>query len=442
MKLQTLINRFNEPDVHLVVSAWPEKHTNHGIAWYTKLVTTAQTRRHGIRFVVLAERGEDNAPRLYESGRILVLRVFDNTHHNLYPTILTWLGTFTRVRFVTVHSEFGVNAGLIHYLLLIPFLALIRLAGRQVTYFAHNVITDVSFLRAHLNIGENPYIIDFLNLAIKLHTKILAAIVNRVAVLDDVLKRRLTGLIPSKKIVSLAIPVEHKRLSLSPIEAKKRLGLDPTKPVIMAFGFLSAYKGTDLMVSAFNAWTARQKNKQSMHLILAGGPAHSLADRPYYMKWYEKLLTFIGKNPAIRLTGFVQEKDIPLYFAAADLVVLPYRGIMGASGVLTHILSYRKPFMVSTAMKEIIHSNDIKDATRSCKFPVNRMVFDVNDAGIAKIYRTVQSDSQMRSLTKLARIMGKKRAIEEESDREYTLLYRTAHEAIPSQPHFRPAWSA
>ncbi|MBI4066199.1 glycosyltransferase [Candidatus Gottesmanbacteria bacterium] len=432
MKLQKLIDRFNEPETHLMVSAWPEKESNHGIAWYTKLVTTAQARRHGVRFVVLAERGADNRPRLYERGRILVLRVFDNTHHSLYPTILTWLGIFSRVRSVMVHSEFGVNAGLVHYLLLIPFLALIRLAGRQVTYFAHNVITDVSFLRDHLNVGDNPYKTDLLNLAVKLHTNILTKLAHRVAVLDDVLKRRLARMIPGLDVVTLTIPVEPKRTAVSKREARRRLGLPVAKPVIMAFGFLSPYKGTDWLVSAFNAWTNRRKTASPMTLVLAGGPAHSLADRPYYKKWYEQLLTMVDHNPTIRLTGFVPEKDIPMYFAAADLVVLPYRGIMGASGVLTHILSYRKPFMVSTAMKEAIKSK---------KFPVNRMIFDVDAAGIAKIYRTLQSNKHMRSLTAIARAIEKKRAVEQESDREYTLLYSSTHEIARIQPRFRLAWA-
>lgn len=431
MKLQKLIDRFNEPDVHLVVSAWPEKDSNHGIAWYTKLVTTAQSRRHGVRFVILAERGSDNKPRLYERGRILVLRVFDHTHHYLYPTILTWLGTFSRVRSVMVHSEFGVNAGLVHYLLLIPFLALIRLAGRQVTYFAHNVITDVSFLRDHLNVGDSPYKVDVLNLAIKVHTKILAKLVHRLVVLDEVFKRRLVRLLPNREIVTLTIPVEHQRSKMGKLLARRRLGLPATKPVIMAFGFLSSYKGTDLLVSAFNAWTERQKKRNPMTLVLAGGPAHSLAGRPHYQTWYERLLGMIKSNCAIRMTGFVPEKDISMYFAAADMVVLPYRGIMGASGVLTHILSYGKPFMVNSAMKEMTQS--LGD---------NRILFDVDQAGIAKLYRIAQSGRQLRSLATVSKTLARTRNIEEESDREYTQLYSTTHESIRTQPRFRLAWSA
>lgn len=431
MKLQKLIDRFNEPDVHLVVSAWPEAHSNHGIAWYTKLVTTAQARRHGVRFVILAERGADNIPRLYERGRILVLRVFDNTRHSLYPTILTWLKTFSRARSVMVHSEFGVNAGLTHYLLLIPFLALIRLAGRHVTYFAHNVITDVSFLRAHLNVGDNPYKTDLLNLTINVHTKILARLSHRIVVLEDLLKRRLAKLIPNHDIMSLAIPVERKRAKMSRREARRKLGLPAAKPVIMAFGFLSPYKGTDIIVSAFNAWTNRQKGNSPMMLVLAGGTAHSLADRPYYKKWYEQLLTLINHNPAIRLTGFVSEKDISMYFAAADMVVLPYRGIMGASGVLTHVLSYGKPFMVSTSMKEMAQS--LGD---------NRLLFNVDQTGIAKLFRIAQSTRKLRSLTTVSKTIARARNIERESNREYTLLYSTTHESIRTQPRLRLAWSA
>ncbi|MBI2405188.1 glycosyltransferase [Candidatus Gottesmanbacteria bacterium] len=411
MKLQKLINRFNEQDVHLVVSAWPEKHTNHGIAWYTKLVTTAQAKAHDVRFVILAEKNHDNEPKLLENGKILVLRIFDNKRHSLYPTILTWLRHFDKIQNVLIHSEFGINAGMAHYLLLLPFIGLIKLTGRRIIYFAHNVVTDASFLKTHLHIGN----IWLLNIAINVHTKCLAALSDHIVVLDDVLKNRLVKLVGPNKVILSPIPVEPKKLPLTQAQAKQKLGLNGT--VILDFGFISPYKGTDWLVETF-------PNKNDVHLVIAGGPAHSLSTRPYYKSWLTHLLAKAKTNPSITITGFVSEANIPTYFAAADLVVLPYRGIMGASGVLTHALSYAKPFMVSEEMKGIL-SKDIE-------------AFPLTSAGIQKMIATAKSAKKLSRLSMTASEIAQTRSIQQQVNHEYVTLYQTAHESTVS-PSAKPS---
>lgn len=408
MKYTTLINRFNQPDVHLVVSAWPEKHVNHGIAWYTKLTLTAAAKQTGARFVVLAERGADNRPRLSVRGRVLVLRVFDKSHPSLYPTILTWLARFGRVTDVSVHSEFGVNAGLVHYLLLVPFLALIKLTGRRLIYYAHNIITDISFLKRHLSLPEHYAVTDAINLLIRLHTKLLGKLADRVVVLDGALARRLGTLVDEKKIISLPIPVKPQERRTSKARAKASLGIPQQKKVIMAFGFVSAYKGTDWLMTAMDA-AMKKSRSHDIHLVIAGGPAHSLADKPYYQTFYQALVQLAEKNPNITLTGFIPEREIARYFTAADLVVLPYRGLMGASGALTHALSHSKPFIVSDQMRAIV--------------PKGTRVFSLDPRGVQNILRAVRSTKTLKRLKLLSAALANSRHIEEVTAQAYNELY-------------------
>lgn len=408
MKLQKLTDRFNEPDVHLVVSAWPEEGVNHGIAWYTKLTLEAAAKQHGQRFVVLAERGKDNRPKLFIRGRILILRVFDTRHPSLYPTVLTWLARFSRVRDVSVHSEFGVNAGLIHYLLLVPFLGLIKLAGRRLIYYAHNVVTDIAFLKRHLNLPDHYAVTDGLNLLVRLHTAILGRLADRVVVLDAALAHRMGKLMDEQKIVSLPIPVRPYHRHISKERAKERLGIPKHKKIIMAFGFVSSYKGTDWLVSAFDGATKKIRS-HDVHLVIAGGPAHSLADKPYYQAFYRDLVRTAQKNPHVTLTGFVPDGQIATYFAAADLVVLPYRGLMGASGALTHALSHAKPFLVSEPMHAAV--------------PKGTATFTLDTRGSKKILRAVQSAKTLERLRSLATELACSRRIEAVTARAYNELY-------------------
>lgn len=408
MKYTALINRFNEPDVHLVVSAWPEEGVNHGIAWYTKLTLTAAAKQTGARFVVLAEQGKDNRPRLSVRGRVLVLRVFDKSHPSLYPTILTWLARFRRVTDVSVHSEFGVNAGLVHYLLLVPFLVLIKLTGRRLIYYAHNVITDISFLKRHLSLPEHYAVTDAINLIVRLHTIILGRLADRVVVLDAALARRLGTLVDEKKIISLPIPVKPQDRRTSKARAKASLGIPAGKRVVLAFGFVSAYKGTDWLMTAMDA-AIKKSRSNDIHLVIAGGPAHSLADKPYYQIFYQALVRLAEKNPDITLTGFIPEREITRYFAAADLVVLPYRGLMGASGALTHALSYKKPFLVSEPMRAVV--------------PKGTRVFTLDPRGVQTILRTVRSTKTLKRLRLLSAALANSRRIEEVTTQAYNALY-------------------
>lgn len=433
MRINNLIDRFNQPDVHLVVSAWPEKNNTHGIAWYTKLITTELARRSDMRFVVLAEKGTDNIAHVYGRGRILVLRVFDNRHPSLYPTILTWLTRFSTVRTVSVHSEFGVNAGLKHYMLLLPFLALIKLTGKRVIYYAHNVVTDVGFLLSHLNIYPHPVVVDLANLAVRIHSKLLSKLADKIVVLDEALKKRFEKIIGStKKIVTSTIPVIPIANIATKSSAKKTLNILHNHKVLLAFGFISSYKGTDWLVHAFDAFTHKYPDEK-IHLVIAGGPAHSLKERPYYQTFYDRIFRKAQNNSHITMTGFIPEHDIKRYFAAADLIILPYRGLMGASGALTHALSHGKPVMLSDSMREITYNQDVQSALKQSNGDSEDLFFPMNQSGISQIVRTIKSVKKLEKLHNVSVCLAQERGIEEVADQAYNEIYTTqyTHETVP-----------
>ena len=422
MNLQKIIRKFNTPDTRLVVSAWPQKagnrEINHGVAWYTKLTLTKLAKTRGMRFVVLAEEGFHNKPELVANGKILVLRVFSPMRHSLYPAILRWLHVFTNISNVFVHSEFGAGTGLTHYALLLPFLALIRLTGKRITYFAHNVVTDISFLQTHLGIDTSPFVIDTANVLIRLHTILLGRLVDRIVVLDEALKMRLEKILPTKTIITSTIPVTRGK-TISRAKARKILHIPLRQKVVLSFGFLSAYKGSDWLTHAFS-------DTKNTTLILAGGPAHSLQNRPHYQDFYLNLKKIADGYKNIRITGFVPEKDIATYFAAADLVVLPYRGLMGASGALTHALSYKKPFLCSTAMQDIWKNSDLREAAEAARVHKSLLFFPLSSVGMIQIMKTVRSAGKQAKLTNVSRFLSEAWAMQNYEDTAYNLNYEPA----------------
>lgn len=428
------ITKFNKPDVHIVVSAWPEKtkrgEVNHGVAWYTKLTLEAIAKKKHQRFVVLAEKGMDNNPKLAGNGKILVLRVFDNNHTSLYPKILTWLNKFPAVRDVSVHSEFGVNAGLQHYLLLIPFLLLIKLTGKKITYFAHNVIEDITPLMNHIGLPLNPYLIDSINLLVRIHAKLLTTLTNRIVVLEQSLADRLirlSGKSSTEKIHIVPIPVDTVHTIQSKETARKQLHLPLHKKILLVFGFLSSYKGSDWMAEAFTA-ASRTKLGRDCVVVFAGGPAHSLKERPHYQQFIRQFEKMSKTNPAIIVTGFVPESAVSHYFQAADLVILPYRGLMGASGGMAQALTYKKPFLASWAMKDVWKNQSFRLRALENRLRQNDMLFQLSYTGILQILKTVHMPEKLHRLIAFSHSLGKDRAIENITNDLYNQLYDPSHQ--------------
>jgi glycosyltransferase involved in cell wall biosynthesis len=103
------------------------------------------------------------------------------------------------------------------------------------------------------------------------------------------------------------------------------------RPVILFFGYLSRYKGVDVLLEAF-------AQVEGAELWVAGVPRvdmdglHALAERA------PGRVRFIPR--------FVEDEEVPALFRRADLVVLPYREI-DLSGVLYTALAFGRPLVVT-----------------------------------------------------------------------------------------------
>jgi len=82
-------------------------------------------------------------------------------------------------------------------------------------------------------------------------------------------------------------------------------------------------------------------------MVLAGGEAYSLTDMGYYQRYYRKIKAAAKNCVQLKLTGFLSEKEVGYWLTAADVVVMPYRNLMGGSAALQHALSYGQPVLFS-----------------------------------------------------------------------------------------------
>ena len=103
-------------------------------------------------------------------------------------------------------------------------------------------------------------------------------------------------------------------------------------PVILAFGLVRPYKGTDVLLEAF-------RNLDGAELWIVGMPFRMSLDP------LRKLAA--EANGTVRFVDrFVTDPEIPAYMRRADVVVLPYREVE-QSGVLYAALAFGKPLVLS-----------------------------------------------------------------------------------------------
>lgn len=428
MNTKNLIAQFNMPDTHLVISAWPDrwhgKKSYHGDAAFARETLVTLVNRHNMRFVVIAETNLDNRPQLVAGGKILVLRVIDHGKFHLYPTVLTWLAKFPAIRHVTVHSNFTYS-GLKHFILLIPFLGLIKLTGRNITHVAHNVVDSIDFLAKQLD-TTNTVLVAILNMCIRVYNVLLGIVTDKLVTLDAHGYAILSKYVPGKKLLYNPHWVKPRSTHWTKRGAKTALGLKPDTKVILAFGFISWYKGSDKLAKAFTQ--AAGKN-QEFHLIFAGGKSPSMEHKIHYQQFYGQFTQLISKHTNMTLTGFIPDSQIGKYFAAADLVILPYRGLMGGSGALAFAVGFKKPFLLSTAMNTIWENHDMRVALKKAGLKNKQVMIPITAKGVKRALNTASNTPMLKKLRALTNLLGESRHIDTVTDQLYNESY-ASHEVV------------
>ncbi len=116
-------------------------------------------------------------------------------------------------------------------------------------------------------------------------------------------------------------------------EARKLLGLPLNKKILLFFGALRPYKGLEELLAA-----AKELSYKDLFLLIAGKP---LSEE------YKKSLLHMAKGAShIRFhSEYIPDDEVPTYFGAADLVVLPYKEILN-SGTAFLALTFGVPILV------------------------------------------------------------------------------------------------
>jgi glycosyltransferase involved in cell wall biosynthesis len=122
---------------------------------------------------------------------------------------------------------------------------------------------------------------------------------------------------------------------LSKAEAKAGLGIYAER-VVLFFGFIRDYKGLRYLIESL----PQVRMKLDVHLLIAGevwGDATS----------YHELISRLGISANVTFVeGYIRNEEVARYFAASDLVVIPYVSAT-QSGIVQLAYGFGKPVVVS-----------------------------------------------------------------------------------------------
>lgn len=148
------------------------------------------------------------------------------------------------------------------------------------------------------------------------------------------------------------------------MSARRIIGVSDNEndQLVLFFGQIKEVKGLDILISAFSIVA---NDNPRARLLIAGKAWRTDFDK------FEKQITDLGiSDRVIRHIRFIDNKHVPVYFKAADVVVLPYRKVYN-SGVLLRAMDYGAAIIASDLepFRQVVHDGE------------NGFLFSSGDAG-------------------------------------------------------------
>jgi D-inositol-3-phosphate glycosyltransferase len=215
-----------------------------------------------------------------------------------------------------------------------------RLLGKKITFTAHNV-----------NAGKRDSNDSLLN---RISLKIQYRLSDHIFVHTEKMKSELVSDFSIREskvsVIPFGINDTVPNTSLSPAEAKRRVGVSSSEKTLLFFGNIAPYKGLEYLIAAF---TEVLKKDESFRLMIVGKPKGS----EDYWKQIQQIIVRNGiGNRIIEKIEYVPDEATELYFKAADVLILPYAHVF-QSGVLFLGYNFGLPVIaadVASLREEII----------------------------------------------------------------------------------------
>ncbi len=348
----------------LIFSSYPAMGVVHdtktvGVASYTKNILREIKKNLSIEISVYAEYFKKQ--ETYREDDVTVNRIWQR--NNIESLISCFSSMFrSSTEDILISYEANMVGGILSNIVFFILMTISRLRGKKLYLVLHQVVDTFEGLESNV---IKKYVLGW---TVKIFYAWMMLIAYKIVVFEEELKHTLHD---AKKVIVIPHAVESWK-ALSKVTAKTKLNYQRQVFYALYFGYLSLYKGVDRLIDVF------PKNKIN-RLIIAGGGNPNHIDKPAY-KVYIDTLKHRARKKGIRITGVIDEDEIPYFFSAADVVVLPYRLFFSSSGPLSLAFAFEKPVLVSTELQAYFKSKDFTHALADAHLTQEDIVCDMNNA--------------------------------------------------------------
>lgn len=141
-------------------------------------------------------------------------------------------------------------------------------------------------------------------------------------------------------------------------QAREKLGIGETEKILLFFGFVREYKGLKHLLRAM---PMIMEEVQEVRLLVVG-------DFDGNREEYEELIRTLRIGERIKvIDGYTPDKEVEKYFAACDLVLLPYESAT-QSGIVQIAFGFERPVIVSRVggLPEVVKDGETGYVTKPC----------------------------------------------------------------------------
>jgi glycosyltransferase involved in cell wall biosynthesis len=339
-----------------IVSIYPPKGTSHpeagGVASYTYNLAMA-LRQQTDRLTVVCDVMDGKLDRYDENG-ITVKRAFKK--NLLFFWKIAKEVRKSKCDIVHYQQELNLYGGIVSAFLLPIAMMLSGGLSRHRAITFHGVVSLDQVTPAFVKENNSALPAPLVKAALWMLYKLLSFASDAIIVHEEPFKQRL---IEQYKVSSSKIHViPHGVESKDRIErnvALCEIGLEPTAQVVLFLGYLTGYKGIDLLIEGYAEYVTQNPDKKSVLVIGAGKHPKLKDDAKYLHESYERLEQKAAKmipSHRYRWDGFIPEEKLQAYYSASQLSIYPYTVAMSSSGPMAMSIAYNVPFIGSDVFDE------------------------------------------------------------------------------------------
>lgn len=140
-------------------------------------------------------------------------------------------------------------------------------------------------------------------------------------------------------------------------ESRRELNVPKDANIALYMGYATGYKGLDLLIDGFSKYA--HINPKAF-LIIGAGKHPKLQNDSTYLEEYKRLqdkAAHLIPKDQYAWKGFIAESDITMYYSASNVSLFPYTTAIASSGPMSFAIGYEKPFLVSTAFRDIFNAS-------------------------------------------------------------------------------------